>query len=78
VGLVTPISGPVYYGVDIAKDLEVARSGIGTVTDFIVLDQFGGATFVANAGSTPAQGFNFPDGTSPAVDVEIANDSAGF
>jgi hypothetical protein len=78
VGLVTPISGPVYYGVDIAKDLEVARSGIGTVTDFIVLDQFGGATFVANAGDTPAQGFNFPDGTSPAVDVEIANDSAGF
>lgn len=78
VGLVPGITGPVYYGTDIAKDMEYARSSIGTVTDIIVLDQFGGATFVANAGSTPAQGFNFPDGTSPAVDVELTNDNAGF
>lgn len=77
VGMGPLINGPVYFGTDIATDVEHSGSVFGA-TDILVLDRFGGVSFVANAGETPASSFAFPDGTSPAVDVEIANDNAGF
>lgn len=78
VGGLPVISGPVYFGTDIAKDMEFAGPNVSTVTDVLVLDKFGAVSQVANAAGTPSQSFTFPDGTSQAVDVEITNDNAGF
>jgi hypothetical protein len=74
-------SGPVYFGVDVAKDMEMVDPSpdpMSGAMDILVLDRFGGASFVEDATHTPAQGFMFPDGTSQAVDVALANGGEGF
>jgi hypothetical protein len=80
------ITGPVYFGFDIARDLERATcSGNGgDPYDLVVLDGFGAAHFVEKSECTVTQDFyfanynleDFPKGR--AVDLEMSADSQGF
>ncbi len=87
VGNPAPILGSLYYGRDVAEDMEKTFSSPqgtkGTsFSDLAVLDTFGAVQFVANPEDTPGQSFYWPEGSDPAcgfaVDVEIASDSSGF
>ena len=81
---VVKITGSLYYGRDVARDMEnVTKDPTGAPTaDLAVLDMFGAVQFVENPANAPAQMFYFPEGSSPtcgyAVDVEMTNDSQGF
>ncbi|MCA9410470.1 MAG: hypothetical protein KC931_00130 [Candidatus Omnitrophica bacterium] len=81
---VVQITGPLYYGRDVARDMEnvtMDPTG-GPVADLAVLDSYGAVQFVENPGNAPAQMFYFPEGSDPAcgyaVDVELTADSQGF
>jgi hypothetical protein len=83
VGNPIDIVGPVYFGNDIARDLEKADCVIGPASDLAVLDGFGAVHFVANSGCNIPQLFyfaneseEFPQGR--AVDLQMTADSAGF
>jgi len=80
------ITGPVYFGEPIARDMERALcDAAGAATpDLVVLDGFGGVHFVASSECNILQEFyfgnvdknEFPQGR--AVDLEMAADSLGF
>lgn len=77
------IEGTLYFGHDVARDMERAVTGApASVPDLAVLDSYGAVRFVQNPEQTPDQGFYFPDIASApcgfAVDVEIANSNDGF
>lgn len=87
VGNPIEIVGPVYFGMNLARDLERAVCDIAGSTneDLVVLDAFGIAHFVQNPGCNIVQDFTlgdmstlatFPEGR--AVDIQITADSAGF
>jgi len=88
VGNPVSIVGSLYFGRDVAEDMELTLSspdnkgGLPTDPDIAVLDTFGAVQYVSNPGSTPGQTFYWPEGSDPecgyAVDVEIASDNAGF
>jgi hypothetical protein len=91
VGSPPTVTGPIYYGREVARDMEGAQVTSGgtkskkkglPVDDLAVLDRFGSVQFVSNPTATPAQVFYFPEDATPscgfAVDVEIANDNQGF
>jgi hypothetical protein len=83
VGNPVNIVGPVYFGNDIARDLEVAYCDISQASDLVVLDGFGAVHFVANGACNIAQEFYFGDqmGDFPqgrAVDLQMTADSAGL
>ncbi len=81
---VVQITGSLYYGRDVARDMEnVTRDPAGAPTaDLAVLDTFGAVQFVQNPANAPVQMFYFPEGTDPAcgfaVDVIMTSDSQGF
>jgi len=77
------ITGPLYYGRQVAEDMERVTSGAtAPQPDLAVLDSFGAVQFVQNPAQVPSQGFYFPEGATPtcglAVDVEVTADSQGF
>jgi len=85
VGDPAKISGPIYFGSDLARDLEKARLNLeGEETfDLVVLDAAGAAHFVAHPEAQVPQMFyfgnemmDFPEGR--AVDLELASDGQGF
>jgi hypothetical protein len=85
VGNPVNIMGPVYFGNDIARDLEKADCNIGPASDLVVLDGYGAVHFVANSGCNIAQEFYFqtesanpPFTEGRAVDLQMTADSAGF
>jgi hypothetical protein len=80
------IAGPLYFGNNIARDMEraICDAGGGPNHDLVVLDGYGAAHFVEG---TPActipqdfyfgdQSVAFPQGR--AVDIEVSADSEGF
>jgi parallel beta helix pectate lyase-like protein len=80
------ITGPVYFGEPIARDMERAvcdPTGAAS-PNLVVLDGFGGAHFVTGPNCDIQQDFyfgdisknEFPDGR--AVDLEMSSDSLGF
>lgn len=80
---VVQITGGLYFGRDVARDMESVDSGDSTrVADLAVLDSFGAVQFVRNPEAALSQMFYFPEGSSPecgfAVDVEVSNDSTGL
>jgi hypothetical protein len=84
VGSPPSITGPVFFGWDIARDMERASCRIGgaTVEDLVLLDGYGATHFVANASCNLMQDFyfydrmeEFPQGR--AVDMEISADRKG-
>jgi hypothetical protein len=78
------ISGPLYFGVDIARDMErlVCNQGAAPNEDLYVLDGFGGTHIVQNQLCSIVQEFYF--GETPgiprgrAVDIEMSADGQGF
>ena len=81
------ITGSLYFATRLAKDMERAKCAHGVFDasgeSFVVLDGFGGATFVGGAECSIPQDFylggqqgSFPEGR--AVDVEISKDSKGL
>jgi hypothetical protein len=82
VGAPFPVIGPLYFGNDAARDLELAESQAAgakgvDVPDLAVLDKNGVVHFVANESAAPGQSFFFPDGPA-AVDTVLTPDSLGF
>lgn len=86
---VVRITGPLYYGRDVARDMENVHIPIEPQkgdapfnSDLAVLDSFGAVQFVENPSAAPVQMFYFPENSNPAagyaVDVEVASDSEGF
>ncbi|MCB9770172.1 MAG: hypothetical protein H6752_18390 [Candidatus Omnitrophica bacterium] len=80
---VVQITGGLYFGRDVAVDMENVDSGDGSPNaDLAVLDRFGAVQFVENTTATPSQMFYFPEGSNPecgyAVDFEVTHDSTGF
>jgi hypothetical protein len=87
VGNPISIMGSVYFGFDIARDLERAVCDIGGATneDLVVLDGYGAAHFVQNPGCDIMQMFYFGDVKTMeffpqgrALDIEMSADSKGF
>jgi hypothetical protein len=84
VGNPITILGPLYFGNDIARDLERAVCLIGNPTqDLVVLDGLGASHFVANEICNIPQTFYFPDQSPPfergrAVDLVMTADSLGL
>jgi hypothetical protein len=85
VGNPVNIVGPVYFGNNIARDLEKADCSVSGVSDLVVLDGYGAVHFVAESGCNIAQDFYFqtesqnpPFQEGRAVDVQMTADSAGF
>jgi len=88
VGNPMPIVGSLYYGRDVAEDMEWTLSAFlveekGTSQeDLAVLDTFGAVQYVHNPADTPSQTFYWPEGSDPdcgyAVDIEIPSDFSGF
>jgi len=86
VGSPIVIAGPLYFGNDIARDMERAVCDIGGEAneDLVVLDGLGGVHFVENPACTIPQGFYFGDADKQvfpqgrAVDVEMAANSTGL
>ena len=87
IGNPAEIIGPVFFGRDIARDLEVARSSssaksIPFVENLAVLDGYGAVHLVAGSGNAIQQEFYFPE--SPgfpegrAVDLQMSRDGQGF
>jgi hypothetical protein len=80
------ITGPVYFGFDIARDLERATClGLdGKEHDLVVLDGFGAAHFVDDSACNVMQEFYFSDYSledfpkGRAVDLEMSADGTGF
>ncbi|MCA9439122.1 MAG: hypothetical protein KC978_25275, partial [Candidatus Omnitrophica bacterium] len=79
------ITGSIYFGEDIARDLEKATVQVGEATDLdlVVLDGAGAAHFVEYPGSTIPQMFYFGDQLSEfpqgrAVDLVLSADSQGL
>ena len=80
------ITGPVYFGEPIARDMERAVCDpAGSATpDLVVLDGFGGAHFVTGTDCDIEQDFYFGDASKNdfpegrAVDLEMSADSLGF
>ena len=80
------ITGPLYFGTDIARDMERSVCTIDTATheDFLVLDGFGAAHSVAGVGCSIDQDFYFGDVDQEAfpkgraVDLEMTADHRGF
>jgi len=81
---VVNITGPLYFGRDVARDMEnVNNDPTGApISDLALLDTFGVVHFVENPSNAPIQMFYFPEGSDPdcgfAVDVELTDDSQGF
>ncbi|MCA9418972.1 MAG: hypothetical protein KC917_22045, partial [Candidatus Omnitrophica bacterium] len=77
--------GSIYFGEDIARDLEKATVQVGSATDLdlVVLDGAGAAHFVEHPGSTIPQMFYFGDELNDfpqgrAVDLVLSADSQGL
>jgi hypothetical protein len=78
------ISGPLYFGTDIARDMERAVCDISGATneDLVVLDGYGAAHFAQSPDCNIMQDFYFgevsgiPEGR--AVDIEMTSTSQGF
>ncbi|MCA9416012.1 MAG: hypothetical protein KC917_07070, partial [Candidatus Omnitrophica bacterium] len=70
------ITGAIYFGEDIARDMERATNQMGN-EDLVVLDGYGAAHFVEDPSSNVSQMFYFPE-NDMAVDIEMAADSQGF
>jgi hypothetical protein len=79
------INGPLYFGNDIARDMEKAfcttpvkgnAGPLPQLPDLIVLDGFGGAHFVMYESCNIPQEFYFA--SDDAVDIEVTTDSQGF
>ncbi len=70
------ITGSIYFGNDIARDMERATNQVPD-EDLVVLDGFGAAHFVENPASNIMQDFYFPD-MDMAVDIQMSADSQGF
>jgi hypothetical protein len=86
VGDPTTINGELYFGYDIARDMERAEcssKGLTGNEDLIVLDGMGAVHFVSNDSCDIPQDFYFEDTTGAfpqgrAVDVEMTKDSMGL
>lgn len=85
VGDPVEITGPIYFGVDMARDLEKATVDIGEATalDLAVLDSAGAVHFVQYPGSNIPQMFYFGDSLEEfpqgrAIDLELSADSQGL
>jgi hypothetical protein len=80
VGNPPSITGPLYYGREVARDLEIRETDGGL--DLAVLDRFGAVQFVQNPKQTPTQMFYWPEGTEPpngpAVDLVLSRDGEGY
>jgi parallel beta-helix repeat protein len=80
------ITGPVYFGEPVARDMEraVCEPAGSATPDLVVLDGYGGAHFVSSSDCDFRQGFyfgdisknEFPEGR--AIDLEMSSDSLGF
>ncbi len=87
VGAPLSILGSLYYGRDVAEDMEKDFSanrlkGPILEPDLVVLDTFGAVQNVSIPADSPGQTFYFPEGSSPecgyAIDVEVASDFEGY
>ena len=88
VGNPISITGPLYFGLDIAQDMErafclaSAKAANAATADLVVLDGLGAAHFVAHPECGITQDFYYGDtSTFPkgrAVDIEMSADSQGF
>ncbi len=79
------ITGPLYFGEDMARDIEKAVAHVGDATslDLVVLDSAGAAHFIANPGSNIPQTFYFGDELTEfpqgrAMDLVMSEDSQGL
>jgi len=80
------ITGSLYFGSDIARDMERAVCGPpgSQNADLVVLDGYGAAHFVTGAECSIPQVFYFGDSSKDefpegrAVDIEMSSDSQGF
>ena len=85
VGNPVRITGPLYFGSNIARDMEraVCDSDGSMKEDLVVLDGLGAVHFVSSPACTIPQEFYFGDSQNEfpqgrAVDVEMGADSQGF
>jgi YVTN family beta-propeller protein len=87
VGIPVEIFGSLFYGRDVAVDMERTLSEASGNTgpkaeELAVLDQFGAVQFVLFPGDAPGQTFYWPEESDPAcgnaVDFEMADDDSGF
>ncbi|MCA9412084.1 MAG: hypothetical protein KC944_12795 [Candidatus Omnitrophica bacterium] len=76
VGAPVSITGAIYFGENIARDMERATNRMAE-QDLVVLDGYGAAHFVGDPSSNISQMFYFPE-DDMAVDFEISADSQGF
>ncbi|MCA9424665.1 MAG: hypothetical protein KC994_06300 [Candidatus Omnitrophica bacterium] len=80
VGNPPAITGHLYYGRDVARDLEIVSPS--DAPDLAILDAFGAVQYVQNPGAAPPQMFYWPEGTEPpngpAVDLVLSRDGQGF
>ncbi|MCA9436526.1 MAG: CotH kinase family protein, partial [Candidatus Omnitrophica bacterium] len=85
VGNPIEITGPLYFGVDMARDLEQAIATIGDATapDLVVLDSAGAAHFIQYPSANIPQMFYFGDSLQEfpqgrAIDLELSDDNQGL